>query len=179
MRFTVRLFLFWVSVFLIFYLAVIGVVYLFWQLHIEFWQLALVFFLVGVIPPALITAYFFRRLEYMETEKLDPPTFTGQKKARFTFHPRTRNPFDEVMQRVDRQWIISYSDRINRVLKFRTDARMMSWGVGGYIHMDQEGTVEVIVYPIYSKSKREELMLTQLLRVMASVLNNGVTTIND
>jgi hypothetical protein len=56
---------------------------------------------------------------------------------------------------------------------------MMSWGVGGYIHMDQEGTVEVIVYPIYSKSKREELMLTQLLRVMASVLNNGVSTIND
>ncbi len=172
MRFTVRLFLFWVSVFLIFYLAVLGVVYLFWGVQFDFWQAALVFFLVGVIPPALITAYFFRRLDYMETEQLAPPPFSGQKKARFTFRARSDCPFDEVMQRIDRQWIISFSDRKNRVLKFRTDARMMSWGLGGYLSMREKDAVEVIVYPIHPRSGREELMLTQLLRVMASVLGN-------
>ncbi|MFA7140503.1 MAG: hypothetical protein WC126_05795, partial [Proteiniphilum sp.] len=149
MRFTVRLFFFWVSVFLIFYLAVIGVVYLFWRIHIDFWQAALVFFLVGIIPPGVITAYFFRRLDYMESEKRDPPPFTGQKKACFQFKARTTHPFDEVLQRIDRQWIISFSDRKNRVLKFRTDARMQSWGVGGYLSMTDDGTVEVIVYPIH------------------------------
>lgn len=172
MRFTLRLFLFWVSVFLLFYLAVIGVVYLFWRVHIELWQAALVFFLAGILPPASITAYYFRRLDYMEAEQLDPPDFTGQKKARFTFRARTDNPFDEVLQRVDRQWIISYSDRKNRVLKFRTDARMMSWGVGGFLRMEDEGNIEVIVYPIHPRSRREELILTQLLRVISSVLNH-------
>jgi len=172
MRFTVRLFLFWVSIFLIFYLAVLGVVYLFWGLQFDLWHAALVFFLAGVIPPALITAYFFRRLDYMETEKLDPPSFSGQKRARFTFKARTDSPFDEVMQRIDRQWIISFSDRKNRVLKFRTDARMMSWGLGGYLSMKDDQTVEVIVYPIHPSSRREQLMLTQLLRVISSVLKN-------
>lgn len=172
MRFTVRLFLFWVSVFLIFYLGVMGVVYLMWGMHIYLWQATLVFFLLGVIPPGLITGYFFKRLDYMETENLIPPNFTGRKNARFAFRPRTINPFDEVMQRVDRQWIISFSDRTNRVLKFRTDARMMSWGLGGYLRMMDDNVVEVTVYPIHPRSKREELMLTQLLRVMDSVLKS-------
>ncbi len=172
MRFTLRLFLFWVSVFLIFYLAVLGVVYLFWQFRIDFWQAALVFVLVGIIPPALITSYYFRRLDYMESEKLDPPTFAGLKKARFNYQARGDCPFDEVMQRVDRQWIISFSDRKNKVLKFRTDARMMSWGLAGYLSMQEKDKVEVVVYPIQPRSKREDLMLTQLLRLMASVLGN-------
>jgi hypothetical protein len=58
------------------------------------------------------------------------------------------------------------------VLKFRTDARMMSWGLGGYLRMMEDNVVEVTVYPIHPRSKREELMLTQLLRVMDSVLKS-------
>ena len=172
MRFTVRLYLFWVSVFLIFFLAVLGVVYLFWGVLFNFWQVSLVFLLVGVIPPALISAYFFRRLDYMETEHLAPPSFSGQKKGRFTFRARGSCPFDEVMQRIDRQWIISYSNRKNKVLKFRTDARMMSWGLGGYLSMLEDDSVEVIIYTIHPRSKREALMVTQLLHAMTSVLGN-------
>lgn len=172
MRFTVRLFLFWVSVFLIFFLALLGVVFLIWGVQFNFWQVSLVFFLVGVIPPALFTVYFFRRLDYMETEQLTPPSFSGQKKGRFTFRARSSCPFDEVLQRIDRQWIISFSDRKNKVLKFRTDARMMSWGLGGYLSMVEDDAIEVVVYPMYPRSKRERLMLTQLLRAMASVLGN-------
>lgn len=172
MRFTVRLFLFWVSVFLVFFLAVLGVVYLFWRVQFDFWQAGLVFFLVGVIPPALITAYYFRRLDYMETEQLTPPSFSGQKKGRFKFRARSSCPFDEVMQRIDRQWIISFSDRKNKVLKFRTDARMMSWGLGGYLSMTEDDVIEVVVYPMHPRSERENLMLTQLLRAISSVLGN-------
>lgn len=172
MRFTVRLFLYWVLVFMTFYLAVLGVGYLLWGLTVSVWQAALVFFLAGVVPPALITGYYFKRLDYMESELLTPPPFEGQKKARFSYRAKTDSPFDEVMQRIDRQWIISFSDRRNKVLKFRTDSRMMSWGVGGYLSMPDNNTIEVIVYPIHPNSRREKLILTQLLRLMASVLKS-------
>jgi len=173
MKFTTRLFLYWVSIFLIFSIGVIGVVYLLWGFRVNLLPAALVFFIVGVIPPGLITAWFSRRLNYMESEKLDPPTFSGSKKATFQFKGHTRNPFDEVMQRVDRQWIISFSDRKNRVLKFRTDARMFSWGLGGYLKMEEDDKITVIVYPINPKSEREEHFLNQLLRVMVTILHTG------
>ncbi|HBG59129.1 MAG TPA: hypothetical protein DDX07_14065 [Porphyromonadaceae bacterium] len=171
MRFTIRLFLYWVSIFLIFYIGIQVVVYFLWGMRVEAWQGVLVFLIVGVIPPALITAFFSKRLDYMESEKLEPPSFSGQKKAVFQFKGRSDSPFDEVMQRIDRQWIISYSDRKNRILKFRTDARMTSWGLGGYLKMEGEETVTVIVYPIRPRSKRDRLFVNQTLRLVHSVLN--------
>ncbi len=171
MRFTFRLFLYWVSIFLFFYIGVIAVIYLLWNIRVNLLQAALVFFIVGMIPPGLITAYFSKRLDYMESEKLDPPAFTGQKKATFHYKGHTKQPFDEVMQRVDRQWIISFSDREHRILKFRTDARMVSWGLGGYLKMEEEDIVVVIVYPLYPGSKREIMNVNQVLRVMQSILN--------
>ncbi len=171
MRFTIRLFLYWVSIFLIFYIGIQVVVYFLWGMRVEAWQGVLVFLIVGVIPPALITAFFSKRLDYMESEKLEPPSFSGQKKAVFQFKGRSDSPFDEMMQRIDRQWIISYSDRKNRILKFRTDARMTSWGLGGYLKMEDEETVTVIVYPIRPRSKRDRLFVNQTLRLVHSVLN--------
>lgn len=170
MKFTFRLYLYWVSIFLIFYIGILAVIYLFWGLDVNFWQVLLVFVIVGMIPPAFITAYFSRRLNYMESDNINPPDFSGQKKATFNYKSRTKFPFDEVMQRVDRQWIISYSDRKNCVVKFRTDSRMTSWGFGGYIKMEEEKVV-VIVYPMFPKSKREKIMVNQILRIMSSVLN--------
>ena len=108
----------------------------------------------------------------MESDDRNPPEFSGCKSAVFTFNGRTSNPFDEVLQRVDRQWIVSFSDRENRILKFRTDSRMLSWGLGGYLKMEDEKRVEVTIYPIYPRSKREALMVNQTLRVMRSVLEN-------
>jgi uncharacterized membrane protein len=58
MRFSTRLFLYWVSIFLMFYVGVIAVIFLLWQTRVDFWQSALVFFIVGMIPPGLITFYF-------------------------------------------------------------------------------------------------------------------------
>ena len=170
MKFSTRLFLYWVSIFLVFSIGVITVVYLLWGFRVNLLQAALVFFIVGVIPSGCITAWFSRRLNYMESESLDPPLFSGQKRATFHFKGHTKHPFDEVLQRVDRQWIISFSDRKNRVLKFRTDARMFSWGLGGYLRMEDDEKITVIVYPINPKSEREELFQNQLLRVMGSIL---------
>ncbi len=171
MRFSTRLFLYWVSIFLMFYIGVIAVVFLLWGATVNFWQAALVFFIVGMVPPALITYYYAKKLDYMESNDQEPPSFEGQKKTVFHFAGRTGSPFDEVLQRIDRQWIISFSDRETHVLKFRTDARMASWGLGGYIKMETEDRVVVIVYPIHPKSKREALMVNQTLRLMKSVLD--------
>ncbi len=171
MRFSTRLFLYWVSIFLMFYVGVIAVIFLLCQTRVDFWQSALVFFIVGMIPPGLITFYFSKRIDYMESDDRDPPSFSGQKKAVFNFKGRTEYPFDEVMQRIDRQWIISFSDRENHLLKFRTDARMASWGLGGYLKMENENSITVIIYPIHPRSKREMLMVNQALRVMKSILD--------
>lgn len=171
MKFTTRLFLSWVSIFLTFYLAVMFLVAVFWGLDIAFWQAALVFFVAGVIPPAAITAFFYRRLDYMESENLEPPHFSGQKKAVLQFKARSEHHFDEIMQRVDRQWIISFSDRESNVLKFRTDTRIMAWGLGGYLKMEDESTVLVVIYPMYPNSKREERFMNQTLRIMQNILN--------
>lgn len=171
MRFSRRLYWYWVIIFLIFYVGILTVVSLFWGLGAKLWQISLVFILVGMIPPALITAFFIRRLDYMESDSIDPPSFPGQQKAVFHFKGRSLKPFDEVMQRIDRQWIISYSDRYNKVLKFRTDARMTSWGLGGYLKMGDDGQITVIVYPVRSYSKRDELSVNQTLRLIHSILS--------
>lgn len=171
MRFTARLFLYWVSIFLVFYTGVIVVALLLWGMEISLWQTALVFFIVGMVPPGIITYYFSKRLDYMESEDPGPPSFSGQKKEVFLFKGRTGYPFDEVMQRIDRQWIISFSDRVNHVLKFRTDARLASWGLGGYLKMEDENRITVIIYPVHPRSKREALMVNQTLRIMKTILD--------
>jgi hypothetical protein len=53
MRFTFRLYFYWVSIFLIFYAGVLGLMSLFWGLNMNFWQILLVFAIVGMLPPAI------------------------------------------------------------------------------------------------------------------------------
>ncbi len=169
MKFTTKLLIFWASVFLIFLLGIILVMSVFWGVHFNYWHLFVAFLINGVIPPAIITSFFYNRLEYMESEDVSPPQFSGVKKKRLTFKARSRFPFDDVMQIIDRQYIISYSDRKNKILKFRTDSRMLTWGIGGYLKMIDDETVDVFVYPIHKRSRREKLTLNQTLRVLCSV----------
>lgn len=175
MKFTTKLFLFWISVFLIFYLAVMFILLVNFNLGASLGQLMLIFSVTGILPPAVITAFFSKKLDYMESENINPPTFKGQKEA--TFHVACKNGkskicvFDEVWQIVDRNWIISFSDKENQVLKFRTDSRITAWGSGGYVKVENDNTVKVIVYPIFDNSRREELHLNQTLRLMQSVLS--------
>ena len=169
MKFTTKLLIFWASVFLIFLLGIIFVMTVFWGVHFNFWHILVAFIINGVIPPAIITSFFYYRLDYMESENDNPPTFTGAKTMEISFKGRTSCTFDEMMQKVDRQYIISYSDRKKKILKFRTDTRMLSWGIGGYLKMLDDETVEAFVYPVFKNSRREELTLNQTLRVLCSI----------
>jgi hypothetical protein len=171
MKFTTRLFLFWVSIFLAFFIGIIVVINFFWTLPINIWQMLVVFFIVGVIPPAAITAFFYKRLNYMESESIESPKFSGYKEVHLHFKARTSNHFDEIMQRIDREWIISFSDRKNGVLKFRTDARMTAWGIGGYVKPVNDDTVLVVVYPIFPHSKHDERIMNQTIHIMTGVLS--------
>lgn len=169
MKFTTKLLIFWSSVFLIFLLGIIVVMSLFWGVTFNYWQLLVAFIINGVIPPAIITSFFYYRLDYMESKDENPPKFSDVKNMRIPFKGRTTCPFDEILQKVDRQYIISYSNREKQILKFRTDSRMLSWGIGGYIRMIDNNTMEVFVYPIHKKSRREILLLNQTLRVLCSI----------
>lgn len=181
MKFTVRLYVYWVTIFFTFYVGVLVVARLLLDVDFVLWQVLLIFFIVGMIPPAIITFLFAKRLNYMESDELEPPSFKGQQEAVLKYEGYSKCPFDDVLQRVDRQWIISYSDRENGVLKFRTDSRMMSWGLGGYVKMDVENCadngedeksrdVQVIVYPIDNRSQRELELVTQTMDIMATIL---------
>ena len=171
MKFTTKLLAFWASVFLIFLFGIIVVMSVFWGIQFNFWQVLIVFIINGVIPPAIITSFFYKRLDYMESENDDPPQFKDVKTMELPFKARTSCPFDEMMQKVDRQYIISYSDRKKKILKFRTDTRMLSWGIGGYIKMVDDNTVQAYVYPVFKHSRRDELTLNQILRVLHSIFN--------
>ena len=171
MKFTTKLLIFWASVFLIFLSGIVFVMTVFWGMHFNFWHLLVAFIINGVIPPAIITSFFYNRLEYMESEVDSPPQFKGVKTRVLSFKSRTSCPFDEMMQKIDRQYIISYSDRKNKILKFRTDTRMLSWGIGGYLKMLDDETVEAYVYPVFKNSKREELTTNQVLRVVHSIFS--------
>lgn len=171
MKFTTKLLAFWASVFLIFLVGIVFVMTVFWGLKFNYWHLLIAFIINGVIPPAIITSFFYNRLDYMESENDDPPKFKGVKTIDLPFKARTSCPFDEMMQKVDRQYIISYSDRKKKILKFRTDTRMLSWGIGGYLKMVDDNTVEAYVYPVFKNSRRDELTLNQILRVLHSIFN--------
>lgn len=169
MKFTTKLLIFWASIFLIFLLGIILVMSVFWGIQFNFWHLLVAFVINGIIPPAIITSFFYNKLDYMESEEITPPNFKGVKTMDIPFKAKTSCPFDEMMQKIDRQYIISYSDRKKRILKFRTDTRMLSWGVGGYLKMIDEETVEVSVYSSFMNSRRDELILNQTLRVIYSI----------
>lgn len=171
MKFTYRLYLYWVSIFLVFYIGILSIIFLFWGIFINLWQILLVFFIVGMIPPVIITAYFSKRLNFMESDDINPPKFSGLEKAVLNYKGRSNSPFDEILQRIDRQWIVSYSDRKNCVVKFRTDARVTSWGLGGYIKMEEDEKVLVIVYPLNPKSSRERILVKKILDINRTILN--------
>lgn len=170
MKFTLRLFLYWVSIFLIFYMGII-VVSGFLGVSIRIWQVILVFLIVGTIPLAAIIAFFYKRLNYMESDELEPPKFSGHKEVHLPFKTRSPHNFEEIIQRVDREWIVSFADRKKRILKFRTDARMSAWGIGGYIKPENDDTVLVVLYPMFPNSKHDERMMRQTICIMESVLN--------
>ena len=171
MKFTTKLFLTWTSIFLIFYIAVIGIISVFWGIRIPFWQLLLAFFIAGVLPPAFLTRIFYKRLDYMESDNLEAPAFAGHKKASLTFNARSANHYAEMLQKIDRNFIVSYSDKEAQVVKFRTDSRIMSWGVCGYVKLLDNDKVEAVVYSMNADSKREEKILLQTLRLLRAVLN--------
>lgn len=169
MKFTTKLIIFWASVFLIFFLGIIFVMSVFWGIQFNFWHLLVAFIINGIIPPAVITAFFYKRLDFMESESFEQPNFKGTKTAELTFTPRTKHPFDELMQKIDRQYIVSFSDRDKKIVKFRTDSRMLSWGIGGCVRMISPEKVSVFLFPVFENSRREELILNQTLRILDSI----------
>lgn len=171
MKFTTKLFLTWTSIFLIFYLSVLAVISLFWGIRLPFWQLTIVFLISGVFPPAFLTMLFYRKLDYMESGNLDPPPFKGSRTMLIDFKPRGRRSYDEVFQKIDKGFIVSYSDRENQVIKFRTDSRVFAWGVCGYLRMLNDEQIEAIVYPMNADSKREEKILNQTLKLLQTILD--------
>lgn len=173
MRFTTRLFLTWVTIFLCFYLGIILMVALLWNVELSFFKLFLVFLVVGVLPPALITSYFYKKLNFVESEDINEPNFPHQRKIILSFRQMSlkQRPFDELMVRVDRQWVLMFTDRENQILKFRTDTRIFSWGVGVYLKMIDSKTVNVIVYPIMPMTKHDVRVINHTLRLLQSVLN--------
>ncbi|MDR1517440.1 MAG: hypothetical protein LBS52_04980 [Dysgonamonadaceae bacterium] len=172
MKFTTKLLLFWISVFLIFYLAVMVILLVSFGLDTNLGQLMLVFSVTGVLPPMVITAFFSKKLDYMESENTNPPDFKGQQRAVFAFKPHSAgNAFHEVWQIMDRNWIISFSDSQGHVLKFRTDSRVMSWGIGGYVRLSDDYMLEVVVYPIFENSKSEEHFVNQTMQMMKTLFD--------
>ena len=170
MKFTTKLIIFWASIFLIFLSGIILVMSVFWGVKFNYWHLFIAFIINGIIPPIVITSLFYKRLDYMESENIEPPKFDGVKTRNLPFKARTRFPFDEMMQKVDRQYIISYSDRKNQIIKFRTDSRMLAWGISGYIKMIDSENVVVVAYSIFN-SKRDALTVSQTISVLQSIFN--------
>lgn len=171
MKFTTKLFLTWISIFLIFYLAVIGIIYILWGLKIDVWQLAIVFIIAGVIPPAIITALFYKKLEYMESEDSSPPLFKGRTELIILFNSRSTDSFNEILQRIDKEFIVSYSDKNNSLVKFRTDSRILSWGVCGYVKLLDDSKVCAIVYPMNGNSVKEDRLVNQTLSILSAILS--------
>lgn len=159
------------SIFLIFYLAVLFIVWLLWSVSFPLWELLVVFFIAGILPPAFLTCFFYKRLDYMESDDLDPPAFSGSKSIQISCRTVSKSRFDEILQRIDRNFIVSFSDRKNHVVKFRTDSRVLSWGVAAYVKMVDENEIEVVVYPMNPNSRKEEKVLLQTLRLLKAVLN--------
>lgn len=107
----------------------------------------------------------------MESDDLDPPAFSGSKSIQISCRTVSKSRFDEILQRIDRNFIVSFSDRKNHVVKFRTDSRVLSWGVAAYVKMVDENEIEVVVYPMNPNSRKEEKVLLQTLRLLKAVLN--------
>lgn len=136
----------------------------------KFWQLALVFIISGVLPPAFLTMLFYKRLDFMESEDTDAPKFSGSMTDMIDYTPRGERVYDEILQRVDRGFIISFSDRESRVIKFRTDSRVLSWGVCGYLKIKDNNQVEAVVYSMNPKSKKEKKLMLQTVRLLNAIL---------
>ena len=169
MKFTTQLLTFWILVLSFLYCFVALIVFVISNNFINIWTLIAGFVVLCVLPPVFITAIFYKPLDYMESDDLNPPRFKGQREATFRINPRSRNPFDDVMQRIDRRWIISFSDRKNHVLKFRTASRMMAWGIGGYVKMNDDLTVQIVVYPVSSSSLLTEKVMESTLASLRSL----------
>lgn len=136
----------------------------------KFWQLALVFIISGVLPPAFLTMLFYKRLDFMESEDTDAPSFSGSITDVIDYTPRGERVYDEVLQRVDKGFIISYSDRENSVIKFRTDSRVLSWGVCGFLKIKDNNRVEAVVYSMNPNSKKERKLMLQTIRLLNAIL---------
>ncbi len=146
---------------------------LLWHVELSFFKLFLVFLIVGVLPPALITLYFYKKLNYIESEDINEPDFPHKRKIVLPFKQMSlkQRPFDELMVRVDRQWVLTFTDRENQILKFRTDTRIFSWGVGVYLKMIDSKTVSVVVYPIMPMTKHDVRVINHTFRLLQSILN--------
>ena len=83
MKFTTKLIIFWASVFLLFLLGMIFVMMAFGDIHFKFWQLLIAFVINGIIPPTIITSFFYKRLDYMESENINLPILKDEKQQNF------------------------------------------------------------------------------------------------
>ena len=106
----------------------------------------------------------------MESGDTDTPKFSGSMTDMIDYTPRGERVYDEILQRVDRGFIISFSDRESRVIKFRTDSRVLSWGVCGYLKIKDNNQVEAVVYSMNPKSKKEKKLMLQTVRLLNAIL---------
>ncbi|MCB9002006.1 MAG: hypothetical protein H6537_08560 [Bacteroidales bacterium] len=109
------------------------------------------------------------KYNYLESEELNEPIF-GDKLEKTTKLKNIPFDFNEVKNKIQEKWRITYFDSRNNIIKYRSKMKFNSWGVGGFLKIDNE-TAKIISFPIVGYSRRDNKLVTEMIELTEKIIN--------
>lgn len=116
----------------------------------------------------LISVSFKPRYNYLESVELKEPDFKDKyEKMIETEHALF--DFNEVKNKIQERWVITFFDSQNMILKYRSDIKFNSWGVGGFLKMGKD-TIKIISFPILGYTRKGQRLSQEMITLTEKMI---------
>ena len=132
---------------------------------------------IGVIISIIYSLIYYGGLSvtlkpkfaYLESEELNEPVF-GDKCERTIKKDNTTLNFNDVTNKIQEKWKVTYSYRQNNIIKFRSKINFNTWGVGVILKFDNEN-IKIISFPITGYTKKGNKLAKHMIEMTEKLIN--------
>jgi len=108
------------------------------------------------------------RYDYLESEELKEPVF-GDKLEKVTKIESSSFDFNEIKNKIQKEWIITNSDNQNNIIKYRSKMKFNSWGVGCFLKVENE-TIKIISFPIAGYTQKGKKLAVEMIDLTEKII---------
>lgn len=111
------------------------------------------------------------KFKYLESKKSDEPIF-GDKREKNIILKNEVIDFLKIKSKIQKQWIITYFNDDEKIIKYRMRMNFSTWGAGVFLKFDIErNQLKIVCFPIAGYTQKGDELAIQMIEMTEYLIN--------